>query len=47
MWNCQPLGITAGNLQATEESLMEFNREGWIELTVRNGCRFISGHDEP
>ena len=46
MRNYKPLAISAGNLHATEETLLEFNRVGWIELAVRNGCRFISGQDE-
>jgi hypothetical protein len=40
------LTVAARNLQATEDTLIDFNRAGWIDVTVKDGCQFISGQDE-
>ena len=42
----RPLTVAAGNLQATENTLIDFTRAGWISVTIRHGCQFISGKDE-
>lgn len=46
MRDYRTLAIAASNLHATEDALIEFNRAGWIDVTVKNGCQFISGQDE-
>ncbi len=40
------LSIAARNLNATEDELIDFGRAGWIDVTVKDGCQFISGKDE-
>ena len=44
--NYQTLAGAAAKLQVAEEILMEFNRAGWISLTIKQGRPFVSGHDE-
>lgn len=46
MRDYRPLAIAAGNLHTTEDTLTDFNRAGWIGVTVKNGCQYISGQDE-
>ena len=46
MRDYRPLANAAGNLHVTEDTLIDFNRAGWIDFTVKNGLRFLSGRDE-
>jgi len=39
------LRVAAGSLHSTKNTLIDFNRAGWINVTVRHGCQFISGKD--
>lgn len=42
----RPLAIAAGNIRTDEETLLEFDRAGWIDVVVKDGSRFVSGQDE-
>jgi len=42
----RPLAIAAGNARTDEETLLEFGRAGWIEVTFKDQWPFISGQDE-
>jgi hypothetical protein len=46
MKSYRPLAATARNIQTDEETLLEFQRQGWIEVVDKNGGSFISGQDE-
>jgi DNA-binding transcriptional MerR regulator len=45
MPNYRPLAIAAENLRTTEQTLLEFNRSGWIDVAVKDGQMFLSAHD--
>ena len=42
----RPLAIAAKNVNATEDTLIDFGRAGWIDLIVKDGYHFISGQGE-
>lgn len=42
----RPLAIAARNSGADENTLLEFSRAGWIEVTWKDGHAFVSGQDE-
>ena len=44
MPNYRPLVGAAKYLGATEETLREFSRLGWIDLAVKDGQVFLSAH---
>jgi hypothetical protein len=40
------LAIAARNAGTDENTLLEFNRAGWIDVTWKDGYAFVSGQDE-
>lgn len=42
----RPLAIAARNVQTDEDTLLEFHRAAWIEVTWKDGYAFVSGQDE-
>lgn len=46
MPNYQPLSVAAGNIEVSEETLLEFFGAGWIKVVSKNGSRFVSRHDQ-
>lgn len=46
MPNYQPLSVAAGNVEVSEETLLEFFSSGWIKVVSKNGGRFVSQHDQ-
>jgi hypothetical protein len=46
MQNYQLITNAAEHLRASEKTLLEFGRAGWIAVIPRNGCLFLSCQDE-
>jgi hypothetical protein len=42
----RPLATAASNARTDEETLLAFQRAGWIEIVRKDGRVFISGQDE-
>jgi cyanophycinase-like exopeptidase len=42
----RPLAVAARKISTDEQTLLEFQRAGWIQVVSKNGSSFVSGEDE-
>ena len=46
MKDYRSLEAAARHTKTTEATLIEFGRVGWIDVVSKEGCAYISSHDE-
>jgi hypothetical protein len=42
----QPLAVVAGHLGTVEQTLLDLEHAGWINVVSKDGKRFVSNQDE-